>query len=301
MNDAVLRAAAPPQVRPRGAAAGPDGLMSLAQILAANSAEFSKGVLEGLFDALKSTVKLVAHDLWQLDTYKELATTGNALRMLAWDNIGPGVASAEAYDARHGTHVAQRQAEILDAVNKLRLDAPHWTPRQWGYAVGIVVGNVILAKGAGAGVKMAARGTLSLARTTVAVEEGASLFHSTSRAGAAENILKGINPKFFNPEARFGGAFYTATRPSTTVAELAHHGATNVNTLKYTLGAGGRFLNLTSPIGKFGTRYTPKLLARYARFTNKNAIIAYSLRMKGGVNVIVLQDFSILQKGVILP
>jgi hypothetical protein len=45
--------------------------------------------------------------------------------------------------------------EIMKAIEKLVLQAPHWTPRQWGHAVGRIVGDVLLAKGAGAAAKMA--------------------------------------------------------------------------------------------------------------------------------------------------
>lgn len=67
----------------------------------------------------------------------------------------------------------------------------------------------------------------------VATSEINTVYHSTAREGAAENILRGIDPQFFNPKSRFGGGFYTSTDVSTTIGELEHHGFARVNTINY--------------------------------------------------------------------
>lgn len=158
-NDAVIRASDPPRVRPRGMSVT-DVFKSFARsgLSFANAyGEYSQGVLEGLEDSLKSAWSLVTHDMWQAKTWTELGTTALALAMMHPMDIAGGLADARAMDARWGTHVAQRQLDIMSAIAKLATDLPHWTPRQWGRAVGRLVGDILLAKGAGAAVKVAVR------------------------------------------------------------------------------------------------------------------------------------------------
>jgi hypothetical protein len=264
--------------------------------------DYNMGLVEGLGDSLKGTWDFVTRDAWQAKTWTEMGTTVVALTLMNPQMAGPygGQASAQWLDQKLGTKFAARQVQIIIAVDDTVKEMPHWNARQWGKLVGRVAGDVLTTKGAGAGAKLAIRGATAATRATAAVGEGAALFHSTARAGAAENILKGIDPKFFNPNSRFGGAFYTATKPGTTVAELAHHGASRVATIQYSLGPGGRFLNLTSPVGRLGTRYMPKVMSRYARLTKKNGIVAHSLRLEGGVNVVILEDFTMLKNGTIV-
>lgn len=166
LNDAVIRRATPPPARPR-TTAGPTLLVFLTssgQSLATAYVQFSQGVIDGLGDSLKSTWSLVSHDMWQLSTYREMGTTLTALSLLDPLNVAGSLATAHALDARLGTHVAQRMADIINAVNQLMRDAPHWTARQWGRAVGVVIGNLVLAKGAGGAVKLAAEGATALNR-----------------------------------------------------------------------------------------------------------------------------------------
>ncbi len=165
-NDVAIRAGAPPPVRPR-TAPGPTLLVFLTSsgyTLAAAYMQFSQGVLDGLGDTLKSTWSLVSRDMWQLSTYRELGTTLTALTLLDPFDVARSFAAARAFDARWGTHVAQRMADIIGAVKKLIKDAPHWTPRQWGRAVGRLVGELVLAKGAGGAAKLAVQGTATLNR-----------------------------------------------------------------------------------------------------------------------------------------
>ena len=165
-NDVAIRAGAPPPVRPR-TAPGPTLLVFLTSsgyTLAAAYGQFSQGVLDGLGDTLKSTWSLVSRDMWQLSTYRELGTTLTALTLLDPFDVARSLTAARAFDARWGTHVAQRMMDIIGAVKKLLKDAPHWTPRQWGRAVGRLVGELVLAKGAGGAAKLAVEGASTLNR-----------------------------------------------------------------------------------------------------------------------------------------
>jgi hypothetical protein len=264
--------------------------------------EYTIGFYEGVGSSLKNTWDFVTHDAWQAKTWTEMGTTVAAITLMSGPGANPitGHLNALWLDKHLGTQFAQRQVQIVVALDQTVRDMPNWKARQWGKVVGRLAGDILTTKGAGAAAKVAVGGVMNATRATATVAEGSALFHSTARAGAAENILKGIDPKFFNPNSRFGGAFYTATSPATTVAELAHHGASRVATIQYTLGPGSRFLNLTSPVGRLGTRYIPKVLSRYARLTNKNGIVAHSLRLEGGVNVVILEDFSMLLNGTLI-
>ena len=160
MNDAVIRASDAPRVRPRAVSAA-EVFKSFAHsgLSFANAyGEYSQGVLEGLGESLKSAWSLVSHDMWQAKTWSELGTTALALGMMQPFNIAGGLADAYAMDARWGTHVAQRQLDIMHAITQLAADLPHWTPRQWGRAVGRLVGDILLAKGTGAALKAGLQG-----------------------------------------------------------------------------------------------------------------------------------------------
>ncbi|RZK61237.1 MAG: hypothetical protein EOO59_05560 [Hymenobacter sp.] len=189
-NDAVMPAGRPPAVRPR-TAAGPTRLVFLTDsgtTAALALGQFSQGVLDGLGESLKGTWSLISHDMWQLATYREMGTTLTALGLLDPYDVGRSLLAAQAFDTRWGTHVAQRMADIIGAVKKLLHDAPHWTPRQWGRAVGRVLGDIVLAKGAGAAGKMALEGATALNRV-------AAVRYLASDANLAKNFgeVKGFN------------------------------------------------------------------------------------------------------------
>ncbi|GEM_PF-6224811 len=165
-NDIAVQAGRPPVVQPR-TAAGPTMLVFLTDTgltIALAYVQFSQGVMDGLGDSLKGTWDLLSHDMWQLATYREMGTTLTALSLLDPFDVRRSLVAAQVFDARWGTHVAQRMADIIAAVKKLLHEAPHWTPRQWGRAVGRVIGDLVLAKGAGAAGKMALEGASALNR-----------------------------------------------------------------------------------------------------------------------------------------
>jgi len=126
-----------------------------------------------------------------------------------------------------------------------------------------------------------------------------SVYHSTTRIGVAENILNGINPAFFNPASRFGRGFYVGGSPSTTLAELAYHGATRANTIQYSLLNRG-FLNATGPLANIGVKYTPKLMSRISQKLGYEGILFQSLRSQGGINFVLFNNFGKLQNGTII-
>ncbi|MET4075065.1 hypothetical protein [Hymenobacter sp. UYCo722] len=157
-NDAVLRSGPAPQLRPRTMeqAASGGGSATFSRAYASSFSDFGQGVMEGLTDSLKNAWNLVSRDMWESKTYSELATTAMALSLFRPLDVPSGLAAAQAFDWLWGTHVAQRQLEILQAINQLVLDVPRWTCRQWGHAVGRIIGDVVLAKGGGAALKIGA-------------------------------------------------------------------------------------------------------------------------------------------------
>ena len=159
-----------------------------------------------------------------------------------------------------------------------------------------------IATGTDIGLGFVGGGVFTKAATSrVATSEvvGQTVFHATSKEGAALNILNGINPKFFNPSSRFGRGFYVAKEQSTMLAELAHHGANPVNTISFSL-SGGKFLNATSPLMDLGTKYIPLTLSGAARNMGYNGIIFNSLRNLNGTNAVIFNNFDLLKQGTII-
>ncbi len=124
------------------------------------------------------------------------------------------------------------------------------------------------------------------------------VYHSTSRSGAAQNIVKGINPKFFNPASRFGKGFYVGESVGTTVAELGYHGASRVNTIQYTM-QGAKLLDATGSVLNLGTKYAPKLLSKTAQALKYDGIIFNSLRSRG-TNTVLFKNFGALKNARII-
>jgi filamentous hemagglutinin len=76
----------------------------------------------------------------------------------------------------------------------------------------------------------------------------ADVFHATTSPQAAQGVLGGIDPMYWNPNSRFGRAFYVAEGPATAFAELAHHGATPTHGIRFSVDlSGARVLDLTDP------------------------------------------------------
>ncbi len=127
-------------------------------------------------------------------------------------------------------------------------------------------------------------------------------FHAVTSPNAATGVLNGIDPKFFNPDSRFGAAFYVAQRPETTLAELAHHGATATHGIRFDFNASNaNILDLTNPSIAKAWGYnggpissTTQQIGLQAQEKGFNVIRFASQRDLEGVNYAILDDFNML-------
>lgn len=137
-----------------------------------------------------------------------------------------------------------------------------------------------------------------------------AVWHTTSSVGAAAGVLQGIDPRFLNPNSRFGAAFYVAEQPGTTLAELAHHGATASTGIRFSIDRNAaQMLDFTNPAvadawDYHGGPITPETqaLAETAMRQGYNAIRFPSERALGGVNIAVLDNHNqILRPEMVAP
>ena len=97
------------------------------------------------------------------------------------------------------------------------------------------------------GIKKASKGKADKV-AEVAKGGNTSVQHAVGSANQAQSVLEGINPKYFNPERRFGGGFYVGTDFDTIVAELSEHGNTAKYAISYDMNLNGqKVLDLTNP------------------------------------------------------
>ncbi len=127
-----------------------------------------------------------------------------------------------------------------------------------------------------------------------------TVYHVTTNKDAAQGVLGGIDPKYLNPNSRFGVAFYVAEKPGTTLAELAHHGITPSHGIRYEFDSNNaRILDFTdqnvanawSYIGGPISSVTQQIGVE-ARQQGFNVIRFYSERSSGGINNAILDDFN---------
>lgn len=106
-----------------------------------------------------------------------------------------------------------------------------------------------------------------------------------------------------------GGAFYMSEVPDTTLAELTHHEAIGVDTVRFSFDKkASRILDLTKPRiakkwGYIGGEITPltKDIGLQARRAGFN-VIRYSSERGLGANLAILDDFeSLLTPQMIVP
>ena len=135
------------------------------------------------------------------------------------------------------------------------------------------------------------------------------VFHTVTNPAAAQGVLKGVDPRFLNPDSRFGKAFYIADDAPTTVKELAHHGYEGTHTIRYDLNHDkAKILDFTDPDvakkwGYTGGDITPetKALGVKAVESGYNTIKFPSMRGEGN-NFAVLSDFNeILTPQMVVP
>jgi len=102
-----------------------------------------------------------------------------------------------------------------------------------------------------------------------------------------------------NPKSRFGAAFYVAENPGTTLAELAHHGATPTHGIRFDFSASNaNILDLTNPAVAKAWNYSggpisssTQQIGVNARDRGFNVIRYFSERDVGRINNAVLDDF----------
>jgi len=124
------------------------------------------------------------------------------------------------------------------------------------------------------------------------------VFHATMSREAAEGVLSGINPAFFNAGNRFGRAFYVAADDATAVAEVASHGNAPAFLIRFEFDLSrARILDLTDPAtadtwGYLGGEITEvtQAIGGRAMEAGFNAIRFPSVRADG-INLAVLSEW----------
>lgn len=132
------------------------------------------------------------------------------------------------------------------------------------------------------------------------IESGStSVQHAVGSANQAQSVLDGINPKYFNPESRFGGGFYVGADADTIVAELAEHGNTAKYAISYDMNLSGqKVLDLTNPQIASEWGYVQNLtstkacqnIGELARTKGYNVIKFQSYR-GDGINYVIYNNF----------
>jgi RHS repeat-associated protein len=241
------------------------------------------GIAQGLQDSAVGLYHAVTNPGQTLQGLGNLALAG----------LAQNPATAIQMDAVLGTNASGAMTGLQNAISTGASNLISGNGQQRGEVIGEIAGALVGSKGLG---------YLNSAFTSaVSIRQMSTLFHSTSTAGGASSILStGINSSFFSSASRFGKGFYLSNSPSTTVAELAHHGSATASTLQFTLAAGGRFLNATSPAMSLGVTYGPKLLTATARGLGYDGIMYNSLRASG-TNLVMFKNFNLLQNGKVAP
>ncbi|MBA5607396.1 DUF4150 domain-containing protein [Duganella sp. FT3S] len=147
------------------------------------------------------------------------------------------------------------------------------------------------------GIKVVSGGAIDVAKAK-------DVYHATSGAKQADSILKGIDPKYLNPNSRFGKAFYVAEEPETALAEMAHYGIDPTTGIRFSMDSGAmKVLDLTNPkiAAKYGYKGGPissdtQAIGVKARAEGFNVIRFNSERAMGGVNNAVLESYNEILK-----
>lgn len=129
-------------------------------------------------------------------------------------------------------------------------------------------------------------------------------WHTSDAAPKIQGVLNGIDPKYLNPDSRFGPAFYVGEEPTTTIAELAHHNVDAKFSIRFQLNKDAmNTLDLTDPeiAREWGYSGGPissetKSIGAKAASSGYNVIRFPSERAPGGVNNAVLSDFNEILK-----
>jgi RHS repeat-associated protein len=87
-------------------------------------------------------------------------------------------------------------------------------------------------------------GGTPVTRTT----EPDDVYHATTTAGRVQSVLDAIDPKFLDPNARFGRAFYAADLGDTAIAEVVASGETASHVIRFSVSTSAKILDLTDPV-----------------------------------------------------
>ena len=131
-------------------------------------------------------------------------------------------------------------------------------------------------------------------------------WHTSDEAKKIQGVLNGIDPKYLNPDSRFGPAFYVAEEPGTTVAELSHHGVDAKYSIRFDVNSEAmNVLDLTDPeiARTWGYNGGPissetKMIGAQAQNEGFNVIRFPSERANGGVNNAILDNFNEILKPI---
>ncbi|HEY3406161.1 MAG TPA: DUF6443 domain-containing protein [Ohtaekwangia sp.] len=263
--------------------------VSLLTLASADAAAHPNGLgahTLGIFKGLENS----AVGLYNAVTNPGQTLTG--LGNLALAGAAGNPAAALQMDAALGTNSYGAMMGTMGAISIGADNLLNGNGLQRGQVLGEIGGALIGTKGLNA--------TFSAFRSTATIGELSTLFHSTSKVHAANIMQNGILPGAFNSASRFGKGFYLSNSVSTTAAELANKGATVGSTIQYSLGAGGKFLNATSPALDLAVRFTPKLLSNAARSFGYDGLITNSLR-GSGTNLTMFRNFSLLKNEGLVP
>jgi hypothetical protein len=137
-----------------------------------------------------------------------------------------------------------------------------------------------------------------------------SVYHAVKNPQAAQGVVDGIDPRYFNPESRFGKGFYVAEKPETALAEMGHYNVRPTHGVRFQLDMSkARVLDLTDPAtaAKFGyvggeKSALTRAIGTRALQEGYNAIRFPSVRDPSGNNIAVINDFNtILKPQIVTP
>ena len=113
-----------------------------------------------------------------------------------------------------------------------------------------------------------------------------SVWHARTSASVAQSVLDKIDPRRFDPGARFGNAFYVAENGQTAVDELAAHSRRATHVIRYGLDLSKtRILDLTDPSAAKAWGYVQDVKA----YTEHQALARRALAQ--GYNMVKYQSY----------
>lgn len=174
-------------------------------------AEFTEGLKKGMERSLRGAVNFVTQEAWQAETWTELGTTVVAIGLLTPQHpqgVLGGQAHAQWLDRQLGTHVAQRQLQLVVAIDQKLKEMPGWNAEQWGELVGHVAADALLTRGAVTGVRVTTN-VASTARQVASSNVAAMNLGSLSAGQAARTVAQRLPTIFTDSQGYFIGPIRT--------------------------------------------------------------------------------------------